>query len=216
MARILSTKSLTEAQQQLLLNTVHSVVHYDAIQISELASNFPQKPLKNAIVTSQNTARIIIAQAFKIDKLFCVGEKTASLLSNHGYQVVLICEYAAELAKMITQNYASDEFSLLCSQQRLDTIPHKFADENISLTEYHIYQTSSRHQYFQNDFDAVLFYSPSGIRSFFEANPEMTSIQAVCIGTTTAEAAKKYIKNVTYSTQTSVESVIVKAVQLLR
>ncbi|MDN6279567.1 MAG: uroporphyrinogen-III synthase [Psychroflexus sp.] len=216
MARILSTKSLTESQQQLLLNTDHSLVHYDAIQISELSSNFPQKPLTNAIVTSQNTARIIIAQAFKIDQLFCVGEKTASLLSSHGYQVVLICEYAAQLAKLITQNYASDTFSLLCSQQRLDTIPHRFVAENMSLTEYHLYETSSRHQHFQNDFDVVLFYSPSGIHSFFEANSEMTSIQAVCIGTTTAEVAKRYVKNVTYSTKTSVESVIVKAVQLLR
>lgn len=216
MARILSTKKLTEAQLHLLLNTSHSLVHYDAIQITALPENFPTKLIKNAIVTSQNTAKLIIQNEIQIDKVFCVGEKTAGLLFEHNYKVALVCEYASILAEIITSNYADDNFSLICSQQRLETIPNKFSQEKLELQEFHIYQTTSRYQKFDKDFDVVLFYSPSGIRSFFEANPQMTSIHAVCIGTTTAKAAQNYVDKVSFSSQTSVESVIVKAVKILQ
>lgn len=216
MARILSTKKLSEAQQQLLLNTSHSLVHYDAIKITALTENFPEQPIKNAIVTSQNTAKLIIENKFQIDKVFCVGEKTAGLLYKNNYKVALVCEYASKLATIITENYVDQDFSLICSEQRLETIPNKFSEEKLKLQEFHIYQTTSRHQKFEKNFDVVLFYSPSGIQSFFEANPKMTSIQAVCIGTTTAKAAENYVEKVAYSSQTSVESVIVKAVKILQ
>ena len=56
-------------------------------------------------------------------------------------------------------------------------------------------------------FDAVLFYSPSGVQSFIEDNETNESI-AFCIGQTTANEAKKHFSKVEMSSMPTIESVI--------
>ena len=84
------------------------------------------------------------------------------------------------------------------------------------------------HEYYQNsislvsdrEFDGLLFFSPSGVTSFIEANPNVNvrteKNTAFCIGKTTANEAEKYFNTVIVSNATTVESTIAKAVNTLK
>ncbi|QSS97902.1 uroporphyrinogen-III synthase [Psychroflexus sp. ALD_RP9] len=215
MARLLSTKKLTESQRQLVLNTSHSLVEYNAISTEVNQEVIPKKIIKNAIITSQTAAKICIKHQLKLKRVFCVGQKTARLLINAGYNVVLICTYANFLSQILVEAYRNETFDLLCSTQRLNTIPSALTSAGIDFKEHHIYSTLANYKSFSNQFDAVLFFSPSAVKSFFSVN-EITPNYLVCIGETTAQSAKKFSKNISISRTTSIESCIARAIKLLQ
>ena len=61
-----------------------------------------------------------------------------------------------------------------------------------------------------------LAHSLPGNRDFYCSENKMNNSKAICIGTTTATEAKKYTENVVIANATTVESVIAKAVKLLK
>ena len=62
--------------------------------------------------------------------------------------------------------------------------------------------------------DGILFFSPTGVKSFFAEN-KIANSAAFCIGQTTASEVKKYTANVFEAEKTTVESVIEKAIKIL-
>lgn len=214
MGRILSTKQLSEPQRQLILNTQHSLVEYNAISIQKDLSAIPDSSLSHVIITSQNTAKICIDQQLSMQKVFCVGKKTAHLLLEAGYQVVLICPYGQNLAQVLTTAYREETFTMLCSAQRLGTIPNALTSAGISFTEYHVYSTLHQYKDFSEPFDVVMFFSPSGVKSFYHSSTNKAKA-AVCIGQTTAKTAQNYCSQVAVANSTQVESCIAKAIKLL-
>lgn len=224
MATVLSTKKLKLNQRSLLLNAGLSVVEYNAIHIDLLPFEIPES-IVNAIFTSQNAVlsfqkSIPKNMNLKIHNCFCVGEKTKSLLEYYGHEVVMMTEYATELSAYLVENHSQDSFCFFCGNIRSDEIPTRLSENNINFKEIVVYETTLNPKKFERDFDAVLFYSPSGVRSFHEMNsynnnPSIKQPIAVCIGTTTASEAKNYMTNVVVSNSTTVESVIAKTAKIL-
>jgi len=212
--RILSTKKLKLNQRELLLHAGASFVAYDAIKIEFLGIEIPSE-IENAIFTSQNGVRSIQNSVCSIHKCFCVGQKTKLLLEEKGLNVVKMSEYGAELADFIVKNHKKDTFHFFCSEQRLNEIPDRLKQAGVELIESNTYRTVLNPKKFSQNWDGILFFSPSGVQSFISENSIKDSI-AFCIGTTTAAEAKKYTENVVVSNATSVESVIAKAVKTLK
>ena len=222
MLAVLSTKKLSGNQRSLLLNAGISLVEYNAIKIEFVPFEIPLN-IENAIFTSQNAVEAIQDSRFKIQNCFCVGEKTKSLLEENDRKVIAMTEYASQLAENLVNNHRNDSFHFFCGNIRSDEIPSKLKENNISFEEIEVYRTTLNPKKFERKFDAVLFFSPSGVRSFVEGNTNNNKItafagitKAVCIGTTTAFEAKKYTENVVISNATTVESVIAKAVKILK
>lgn len=214
MKSVLSTKKLSLSQTELLLNAGLSLVQYDAIKIESLPFEVPSG-VKNAIITSQNAVRSILNSEFKIQNCFCVGEKTKALLEENGFRVIKMAEYAAELADYLENNNQNDSFHFFCGNIRSDEIPTRLKENNIALREIEVYKTTLNPKKFERQFDAILFFSPSGVKSFVAENTLGRSL-TVCIGTTTASEAKKHTEKVAIANATSVESVIAKAVKILK
>ena len=225
MMTVLSTKKLKGNQRSLLLGAKLSLVEYDAIHITFVPFKMPIN-IENAIFTSQNSVISFFeknASPSTIEKCFCVGEKTKALLEEKGQKVVKMTEYATGLSEYLVENHKDDSFHFFCGNIRSDEIPTRLKDNNISFKEIKVYNTTLNKKKFERRFDAILFFSPSGVRSYFEANEiAKTSTDknnepvAICIGTTTASEAKNYIKNTAISNSTTVESVIAKAVKILK
>lgn len=222
MTTVLSTKKLKENQRSLLLGSGISLVEYNAITIDFVPFEVP-KIVENAIFTSQNAVLSIQSSEISIQNCFCVGEKTKSLLEENGFKVVKMTEYAFELANYLAENHKNDSFHFFCGNIRSDEIPLTLRKNNIPCKEITVYNTTLNPRKFEREFDAILFFSPSGVRSYYEENRnkegEITAFagmtRAVCIGTTTATEAKKYTENVVISNATTVKSVIAKAVNSL-
>jgi uroporphyrinogen-III synthase len=217
MPTVLSTKKLTEKQKELLQNAGVSLVEYNAIHIDFVSFKVPSI-IENAIFTSQNAVLSIQNSEFRIQNCFCVGEKTKALLEENGIKVIKMTEYASELADYLVKNHKNDSFHFFCGNIRSDEIPSRLKENNITFKEIEVYKTTLNPKKFERQFDAVLFFSPSGVRSYCEERSNLTDNKAifVCIGTTTASEAKKYTENVVVSNATTVESVIAKAVKTLK
>lgn len=216
---ILSTKKLLVNQRSLLVNSGISFVEFDAIKIEFTNFEAPET-IENAIITSQNAVLSIQNKypknkGISIQNCFCVGEKTKLLLEDFGYNVVKMTEYASELSDYLVKNHQNDSFHFFCGNIRSDEIPLKLKENNIPFEEIVVYKTTLNPKKFEREFDAIMFFSPSGVRSYFEVNNSADQTVSVCIGTTTASEARKYTENVVISNSTTVESVIAKAVKIL-
>lgn len=215
---ILSTKKLQLNQRELLLNAGISFVDYDAIEIQPVTFTLSRK-LKNIIITSQNGAKAIIKSVDLrlIENCFVVGEKTTLLLVENGLKVTKTAHNAEELAHFIAKEHKNESFTYFCGRQRRDELPDILKEEGIVCEEVVVYETHLSKHRFDRTFEGILFFSPSGVVSFTDANPDSTGgTTAFCIGETTATSARKYFKNVVISNATSIESTIAKTVTTLK
>lgn len=213
--RVLSTKKLLLNQRELLLNAGLSFLEYDALQITYLDIKIPLKSTDFCIITSQNGARSFLKQQ-QIPahaSYFCVGHKTAALLSENKLNVVHIAQNGADLARFIIKNYKNEAFSYFCGNRRRDELPTLLKEVGIICNETAVYETHEHIQTFDQTFDGVLFFSPLGVSAFAKSNPIPV---AFCIGETTAIAAKKHTKKIVVSNATTIESTIAKAVHYFK
>ncbi|MEC8831525.1 MAG: uroporphyrinogen-III synthase, partial [Bacteroidota bacterium] len=143
---------------------------------------------------------------------FCVGEKTKSLLEEKGLKVMEMAKNASELAKNIVEKYQSESFLFICGNKRRDELPKILTKNNVQYKELEVYQTNPNLKAFQRDFDGIMFFSPSGIRSYLMGNTLGNSTM-FCIGNTTASEAQKHSKNIIVANKPTVENVLVQAIK---
>ncbi|GAB5398430.1 MAG: uroporphyrinogen-III synthase [Aureisphaera sp.] len=214
MKTILSTKKLSLFQKELLLNSGVRFVEYDAISIVRLHFDAP-KQIDNAIVSSMNGTKPVLESETSVSNWFCVGPKTMSFLEENDQNVVKMASNSTELGDFIAKNYKKETFFYFCGEQRRDELPDRLKDEKIEVFEIKTYKTEQKPRKFDQKWDGILFFSPSGVQSYFSENNTKDAI-SFCIGETTAEEAKKYTRNVIVANSTRIESVIAKAVKTLQ
>src|SRR5690606_31501598 len=78
---------------------------------------------------------------------------------------------------------------------------------NIVFDEYLVYQNEESSVKIEAKTDGLLFFSPSGVKSYLKQN-SITTQMCFCIGTTTADALKDITKNVVIANQQSIEELI--------
>ena len=223
MRSIVSTKVLNDSQRSLVALDNYNLMEYNAIKISPVPFIVPNK-IENIIFTSQNSVKAVMDAMPEdtkkgIENCFCVGSKTKKLLEDYGLEVKYMTDYGVQLAEYLVKNHNTKAYHFFCGNLRREVIPTAMKENNISLYETEVYKTTLDPVKLESDFDAILFYSPSGVNSFMELNhleeKQKQKYIAVCIGTTTEKAAQKYFNNVVISDFTTVESVVEKAIEIL-
>jgi uroporphyrinogen-III synthase len=212
--KVLSTKKLSSEQIELFKNTQIDIEVYSTISIDKIAFKYDYQ-IENGIVTSQNAARIIIDTNTQIKKVFCVGEKTTVLLQEHGYNVAKTSKNALSLADFIVKNHKKDSFLFFCGNLRRNELPSLLTENAISFSEKIVYKTTLNSQTFNEIFDGILFFSPSGVQSFVQENSLTNSI-VFCIGNTTANEAKKHTSNIVISDQSTIEDTIAASIHYFK
>ena len=182
-------------------------------------------------ITSQYGAKAFINKCKTLPLLeeragvrcFCVGEKTTALLEKNGYKVTQTGQNGAALAHFITKTHSNESFTYFCAKQRRDELPELLKEAGVLCNEVVVYETHINKRIFNQIFDGVLFYSPSGVQSFFNKNKTLPSpegeelrVRYFCIGETTATEARKHTNQVIVSNATTIESTIAKAVNTLK
>jgi uroporphyrinogen-III synthase len=120
-----------------------------------------------------------------------VGKKTAGLLEKNGFKVMASKPGSQDLAHYIIDHHPGEHFVYCCGTRRRKELPTLLREHGIRLTELIVYKTELNPQRIEGVFDGVLFFSPSGVESFFKAN-DLHGATAWCIGPTTERAAGKY------------------------
>ncbi|MDC0389201.1 uroporphyrinogen-III synthase [Flavobacteriaceae bacterium] len=214
--KILSTKILSENLKEIFDDNKFDLFEHDFIKIGSLNFELPNHD-GSWIFTSQNAVNAVFSISKSMDlifnKIYCVGENTKYVLSKKGQKVVKNLKNSSKLANFISK-YAKNEKFIFCrSDIKNDNFTDFFKKEKIDLKEIVVYDNQPNSIVLKDKFEAIMFYSPSGIKSFLKNN-QLGSSHCICIGETTASYAKNYSSNVVSCKTPSIKHVIDKTIKL--
>ncbi|WP_018617272.1 uroporphyrinogen-III synthase [Segetibacter koreensis] len=166
-------------------------------EINELASK-----TITAIFTSMNAAEAVIESLQKSNALqpqwniYCIGGATESLIRSY-FNLAAIAgngRNAIELAEAVISNNVK-EVVFFCGNQRRDELPEYLRKRNILLKEIVVYETNEIPVKIDKEYNGILFFSPSAVKSFFSVNSIPSDTVLFSIGNTTAEAIRNNSDN---------------------
>lgn len=217
--RILSTKILLSHQKEVLTDVGLEVLESNFIEVA--AKNFELKGIKdNLIFTSQNAVRSFLSHPqfeelkseLQQKKVFCVGVKSKTILTDAGFEVVAYADYAEDLAEIISLIYANASYTFFSGNLRKETLPLALEEAEIEFNEIEVYETKLNPHKITKAVDAILFFSPSGVTSYLKANTIKKEL-CFCIGETTAKALEKATKNIIVALQPSIEELLADVIE---
>ncbi len=219
---LLSTKIVTSDQRSLVHPAIRNFKEYNAIKISSTPFKI-EGHFDHLIFTSKNAVNSYLkanrenrpSASAKTTSCFCVGEKTKRLLEDNGFRVLWMAENALELAKMISSEYATSSFLFLHGDRARIELPVYLKDNGVSIESREVYKTTLTPKHFTEEFESILFFSPSAVRSHAQMNT-LSNVTAYCIGNTTAKEAKKYCKCVFTADSPTIEAVLIKVNENLK
>ncbi len=215
--KVLSTKILSPRLKEPLERHQIAVRDYNAIEISFKKFSIDLE-YDAYIFTSQNAVRGFL-RAYddlplpekRLEALskpcFCVGEKTALLLGENGLKVVKIGKNSKELAGFIAKTHKNTSFLFICGNRRREELPSILTQHSVPFKEIIAYHTINNEQHLPEEFDGVLFYSPSGVQSYTSLN-KLRGSTAFCIGESTANEASRHTSSVVVAGKQRIESVL--------
>ncbi|SDE21929.1 uroporphyrinogen-III synthase [Riemerella columbipharyngis] len=194
MKKILFTKQL---ETDLISDVLRQVCEWDFETFIE-AKTIEIKPfdLENSslIFTSANAVKAFLENHFKYNEnpTYTVGKKTKNILEQNGIQVKACTENAISLAQIICSQYRHEAFIHFCGNLALDTLEKTLEEQNIPYQKKEIYTTKKLYPIIKKQYEAIVFFSPSGVESYFEHNENVKKY--FCIGETTAKTLRHYTK----------------------
>ena len=173
------------------------------------------KKYKNWIFTSKNAVNAVFSSKYKINyknyNYYCVGENTKYLLTKNGQKVLKMANNSIKLANFIKKNNKKDPYLYFRGSIKNDQFSNFFKKNDIALKEVIVYKTYLNPKKMEKKFDGIMFFSPSGVKSFREKN-EIKNSMCFCIGDTTLNYLQTYNQR-GYSVKTpSIENVVNKTI----
>ena len=155
---------------------------------------------KNTIVfTSMNAAEAII-ESLDGSKpswdIYCMGGTTKTIIKDYfgADSIKGTGKDALSLAEGMINN-GTQEAVFFCGNIRRDELPQLLKEHQIALKEVVVYETIVTPQKITIAYDAILFFSPSAVDSFFSVNKVADKTVLFAIGNTTANAIANYSSN---------------------
>ncbi len=199
---VFSTKKLSKAQKKILPNSI-DIQDSDFIKIrfNRISHRLMLNENENVVISSQNGVEAILnsfaKNEIKFKNIFCVGRRTKKLIESKIGKVAYATKNAKTLAEYISKKSEIKEITYFCSNISLDILPDYLEEKSIKVSRIEVYKTMLSPIKIDNSITGVLFFSPSGIRSYLLKNT--IDVVAFCIGETTAKEAKKHFKNIRIS-----------------
>lgn len=209
MIKIFSTKKFPEAlyqkaEQQPVFITSENFISIKPVISKELEEAvFPltEQPDKNILFTSKHAVEIVakhyLSQLPSSWKIFCLSGATKRTVISYFKEnkIRATADNAQALSEIILQQKDLEEVIFFCGNKRRDTLPQVFHKNNIALKEFIVYETVLTPHKIQEDYNGVLFFSPSAVESFFSVNKISSETTCFAIGETTAHAISRFCEN---------------------
>ncbi|HWJ89520.1 MAG TPA: uroporphyrinogen-III synthase [Flavisolibacter sp.] len=130
-------------------------------------------------------------------KIFCLQGRTKQAIMNAAVlnrDIVGEAANATSLARLIVSKGVK-EIIFFCGDKRRDELPDTLKKQGVMVHEVVVYETRERPAEIRDGFDAVLFFSPSAVESFFSRNQLPARTVCFAIGDTTAQSISKHTAN---------------------
>ncbi|HEY2722702.1 MAG TPA: uroporphyrinogen-III synthase [Chitinophagaceae bacterium] len=203
---ILSTKSLDEefidkAKQEGISIEAIPFIKTEIISSAALQKKIEQVIMSPAMVafTSGNAVEGVAARLNGQKpqwQIFCIGHATRQLVEKHfGKKLIAAtADSAKSLAEAILKNNI-DNLTFFCGDQRRDELPTVLNKHHVSVNEIVVYKTTYTSKKVGKEYEGILFFSPSAVKSFFQKNKAGRETILFTIGNTTADEIKKFSDN---------------------
>ncbi len=203
---ILSTKILSEnlihnGNEKVYVKCIAFIetIPYNNQQIQE---KIPERDnqIHQAIFTSANALHAVKDLPFlkSIQHIYTIsGNGTEKSIKEfaQGNVTIHTASNASTLADLIIDQKSNTPCYFFCGNIRLDVLPKKLINAGIRFFEIPVYHTKLTPQIITKQYDAILFFSPSAVESFFSVNNLSPHTVVYAIGDTTAESIKKFCDN---------------------
>jgi len=204
--KILSTRELPEKLINQADESGLKIVTSPFIKVEPIENVEVQQEIEHAAVlelpvifSSANAVEAVLQYLDEAPlwRIYCVGRKTAGLVKAYfpASELAAVANSASELADIILEQEEPAEILFFCGDLRRDELPDKLKRNGWELSEIQVYQTTKLPHPVPGNFAAVLFFSPSGVESYFSMNKIAPSIPLFAIGETTANAIRKNADN---------------------
>ncbi|MGN6532028.1 MAG: uroporphyrinogen-III synthase [Ginsengibacter sp.] len=204
--QILSTKKISDSLIELAAKNNICIDQLNFIETEECISEEIKKRIIKlsrenitAIFTSSNAVNAVgkIISSQTNWNIFCIEPATKKNVENlfPNSSIAGTAKDAAALSERTIKDKAIKQIVFFCGNQRRDLLPEKLKSNGIDVEELVVYQTNEKPQTISKNYDGILFFSPSAVRSFFEKNKLKTAAQVFSIGKTTADAVKIFSNN---------------------
>lgn len=218
MTTILWTKSTLQKEVN---NAFDAQFHHEFLEVIAIRHlHVVPFDLRNhsLIFTSVNGVRAFFENGFlpkekltdlaHFNKIYAVGIRTKKELRKYGFGTFKVKKHAADLADFILQNSSNESFLHFCGNLALDILDKKLPLQNIDYKKIEVYETHLLYPRNDCDFDAIAFFSPSGVRSFVKYN-SLEGKTVFSIGQTTEKELKKHTQQpIITSTESTSEDLI--------
>ena len=153
-----------------------------------------------AAFTSMNAAEAVanlLEEAAPAWKIFALGNTTRNIAEQKFPRSNIYGggENASTLAAQVISAGNIDEVIFFCGDQRRDELPAQLQSNGIKVREVVVYKTHRQPHRLQKSYDGIMFFSPSAVASFFEANSITEDTILFAIGNTTAKTIEQYSSN---------------------
>jgi uroporphyrinogen-III synthase len=208
--KILSTKKLEASQIELANKKDIEVIEKEFIfiqpciteEIKKEVLDLSRKPSLDVVITSANVLPILEDLLPKDQeplpwRIFCLSAKTKTAILQAGFseeQIAAEANDAVSLAEAIILS-GSKEVSFFCSNKRRDELPTLLYNSGVIVNEVILYDTILTPAKIDEAFDAVLFFSPSAVDSFFSVNQLKEETVCFAIGKTTTDQIAVHTAN---------------------
>lgn len=125
------------------------------------------------------------------NKIYCVGEKTKKAVRKYGFGTFKVLKNAASLSKFITGKCQHERFLHFCGNLAISVLDNELPLQNIKYKKVIVYNTEEINPLVTEKYHAVVFFSPSGVRSFAKQN-SMEGFIPISIGETTSGEIRKH------------------------
>jgi uroporphyrinogen-III synthase len=203
MMRILFTKSIDSKIVTQKMGQGFDFFCEEVIEIKPLKVSAFDLKSASLIFSSANAVKSFFENGFQpsedfvsknYNKIYCVGEKTKREVRKNGFGTFKVLRNAKELAHFIIEKSQAEKFLHFCGNIALDVLNETLPLQNISYEKIVIYNTKELNPKIEKNFDVLVFFSPSGVRSFAKNNA-FRDCKIYSIGETTSDEVKKYTEN---------------------
>jgi uroporphyrinogen-III synthase len=149
----------------------------------------------NAVFTSANAVKIVagILQEKPGWKVYCIRNETRNAVKNWLGEdsIIRTAENASALSDLLIVDKVNN-VNFFCGDQRLNTLPDRLKENNIRVKEWIVYDTLFKPEQISYQPDAVLFFSPTAVKSFFSSNRLQAGSKVFAMGKSTAAALQTF------------------------
>lgn len=220
---IVATRKISEDIKNKVTQYNINIIDYDFLSFTYFVNEFLGEILINfktpIIFTSKHaiTAVLKIAETYGINLIgkscYCVEGKTFQFAKQNGFLILAAANNSENLAKKIVANLEEKVFHF-ASNITLNNFYNLLKINKIEVVFHEVYFKKLNEIKVEENFDAVLFFSPSQINAFLLKNKLNDAIPAFCIGETTSSYLKALNhKNIITSQFPSEENLISEVIE---